>query len=121
MEVAQIKGRKRCWVDGDMMAVGGPCKRTDSGVTDKMGGVRQGWKWRQKTDRCRRALEDDNNDGNEAYKGRKEVVEIGGRETAESIMRSGLLHRPPPGIRLPSRPIRLRSEAEGREVTVLVS
>ena len=39
MEVAKIKGRKRFWGDGDMMAVGGPDKRSDSREMAKMQGV----------------------------------------------------------------------------------
>ena len=35
--------------------------------------------------------------------------------------RAGSLHRPPSGIRLPSRPSRLRSEAEEPEITVSAS
>ena len=38
MEVDQIKGRKKFWGGGDMMAAGGPDKMTDSKATDKMRG-----------------------------------------------------------------------------------
>ena len=38
-EVVKIKGKDICWGCRDMMAVGGPEKRTDSGETDKTRGV----------------------------------------------------------------------------------
>ena len=57
------------WSDVDMMVAGGPDKRTDSRVTEKTQGVKLGWKWQHKTDRSRRALEDNKNDGNESDKG----------------------------------------------------
>ena len=70
-------------------------------------GVRRGWKWRQKIDRCR-ALEDDDYDGNK--------VENGVRKTSTSRARAGSLHCPPTWIRLSLRPSCLRFEAEEREV-----
>ena len=42
MEVAQIKGRKICWGDGDMMAAGGPDKKIDGRAMEKTRGVQQG-------------------------------------------------------------------------------
>ena len=39
VEVVKIKGRDICWGGRDMMAVGRPDKRTDSGETDKTRGV----------------------------------------------------------------------------------
>ena len=47
------------------------------------------------------------------------MEENGGRETAAERARAGWLHSPPSGIYLPSRPSRLRLEAEEREVKVL--
>ena len=115
----QIEERKRCWGDGYVMVAGGPYKATDSGETLKTRGVRRGWKWRQKTDRRRRALEDNNNNGNKLDKGRAEAAENSGRETAASRGRGGSLHRPSSGIYLPLHPTCLRLEAEEREVMVL--
>ena len=62
--MAQIEGRKILWGDIDMMAAGGPENRTYIGLAYKMQGVQQGWMWRKKIDRCRRALEDENYNGN---------------------------------------------------------
>ena len=70
------------------------------------------------TDRYRRALEDDNDDRDEADKGRTEASDNGGGETVASRAGAGSLHRLPLGIRLPSRPRCLRLEAEEWEVTL---
>ena len=61
-----MEGREICWGDGHIMEAGGPDKRTDSAVTEKMRGVQRRWKWQKKTDRRRYALEleDDNNGSN---------------------------------------------------------
>ena len=101
------------------MAAGGTDKRTDIKATNKTRGFIRGWKWQKKADRQRRALEEDNHDGNEEDKGRTESTEKGGREMAESRLRVGSLHCPLSGIRLPLRPICLSLDAEEREVTVL--
>ena len=69
LEVAIIKRRKRCRGDREMMATGRPDKRTYSGATEKTQGFQREWKWRRNTDIHRHALEDDDNDGNEADKG----------------------------------------------------
>ena len=45
-----------------MMAVGRLEKRIDIGAAEKTRGVQQGWKWRKKTDRQRRAIEGNNYD-----------------------------------------------------------
>ena len=101
------------------MAAGGTEKRTDIKATKKTRGFIRGWKWQKKADRQRRALEEDNHDGNEEDKGRTESAEKGGREMAELRLRVGSLHCPLSGIRLPLRPICLSLDAEEREVTVL--
>ena len=51
------------------MTVGRADKMIDSGVMEKIQGIRRGWKWGQKIYGCRRALDDDNNNGNEEDKG----------------------------------------------------
>ena len=79
------------------MAAGGPYKRTDSWAAEETRGVRQGRNWRQKTDRRRRALEDDNDDGNKADKGQKGAVDNDGRETVVSSARTGTGHQ---GVRV---------------------
>ena len=63
---------------------------------------------RQKIDRHRRALEDGNDDGNKADKGRTVAAENGGRETEKSRARAGSLNCTLLGIRLPLRPSHLR-------------
>ena len=75
MEVERIEGRKRCCCDGDMMAEGRPGKLTDSGAMEKTRGVLRRWKWRQKTDRHICALEDNNDNRNEADKVCTEAVD----------------------------------------------
>ena len=57
-----------------MKAAGGMDKRIDSGVTEKTQEVWGGWKWQHKTDIPRHVLEDDNNNGNKADKGRTEAA-----------------------------------------------
>ena len=103
------------------MAVFQTDKRTDIRTTNKTQGVQQGWKWRQNTDRCKCALEDDNYDGDREDKGQTEAADNGSIEMAELRTRAGSLHSLPSGIYLPSLPIRLSSEAEEQEVTDLAS
>ena len=103
------------------MAVGGTDKSTYSGATDKMKVFWQGWKWQQKTDKCRRASEGKNDDGNEADKGRTKAAENDGGETASLISIVGSLYCPLSGICLNLRPSRIRLEAEDWELTVLES
>ena len=66
-------------------------------------------------------LEDDDDGGYESNKGRTEAAENGGGEKLASIARAGSLHCPPSGIHIPSRLSHICSEAEAREVTMLVS
>ena len=101
------------------MAAGGLDKRTDIGATEKTRGVRRGWEWQQKTNRCRRALEDDKDDGNKVDKGQIEAEENGDRQMAALREISRSLHHLSSGIRLPLFPSHLCSGAEEREVTVL--
>ena len=104
-----------------MMAVGGPYKNTDIWAAEKTRRVWRGWKWQQKIDRRRRALEDKNDDQNEADKGRAESAENGGRETAVSRVRAWSSHCPLSCIRLLWNISRIHSEADVRGVTVPAS
>ena len=55
-----------------MTAAGVPDERTNGGAVEDTLGFRREQKWRQKTDRRRRALEDDDNgDRNRADKGQR--------------------------------------------------
>ena len=77
--MVQIERSKIFWGEVDKISARGVYKRIDSGATELTRGVQRGWKWQNNTDRRRRAIEDNNNDGNKADKLQIEVAENGGR------------------------------------------
>ena len=74
--------------------------------------------WGQKTDRCRRALENENDDNNKEDKVQTEAADKGDGETTMSIAIAGSLYFPLSNIWLPLHLGRLCLEAEARELSV---